>query len=1030
MKNQSGRSMIEMLGVLAIIGVLSLGGVAVFNAAMNRHTANNLTYDVMLMAESTVSGGTALEEMPFEAGTEYDNIRTLINEEGEIRVVVAAVAKDVCDILLSKGGNESFALEDVSENPLALCADRTDIVFAINSEVLNANYRGIPCQSSETCPAGQECYMGVCRTPSLNCPHGCQEGETCDEGKCCPTYDGLRATGQCLFIAPADSGCESFSLCAYPYECDTDTNTCVCANGTIADGQGGCRGCDYDCGGNPNLIPNSDCNGCVCTLNNCQEAYIDLASCECVNECPTEAPYVSDGTCVAECPEGLIPINNVCAECNLTDAQCAAATPVLDDVTCTCICDKDADVCAEDSSSPYFDAATCSCVNDPCLVIDPSWTATEPDVSRTYYLGNVASACEVNPAAGAFTLEQLQVGTTEDGTACYCDSGYYTYFENGCASDAKSCQECPGSYEYFNDNEFSALFSCQTGKWWYDEYTEDFVSCDSYSINYHESNSLSSCQYKWDFCDLSGTPMMMGRYCFSCDNPYVEYAMSTADTDLVNATCGWSGEDACVYAGYGEVGYTYSCAQVKADIEGYYGVFYADSDVCETVRYNDDEGCFGWDCTQCTSTYESGDEYCQYVGNTCGLDLQWSEDRGGCTLACNLSESSCTGDTPFFDEYNCECVATCPKGAEVCGDTWDTPILDMKTCQCVAECPEGTIRNDINYTCELCPLDDFGNQQAVIDNECVSCTMQAFGNDEDDCSSFNNQCGFNGGENTAFFIEEEGYCGTCELAMYQAIEVEDTYNYDEMDAICQGINNLCGTDLFLVSQESVYYCVSQEEVSTDASGGGLSDYYFPASSQENSCENLNNIFGVNYFCETYGSGQCGAGDGVFPCYPCTMSPPGPSEESCPLYAEACGNNLSAFDAEHHDCVEPVQCLADEWGFYHGPEGSGVENQAVCDALSEPCGEPYYICAAGEACMNCNNVSGCGWHSLTEEEGQRMIEECGFENDYIYYNDMLIDCSMGGFPATEEECTEFKQLCQEAYGKGDHYYYSADYCSGW
>ena len=1029
MKNQSGRSMIEMLGVLAIIGVLSLGGVAVFNAAMNRHTANNLTYDVMLMAESTVSGGTALEEMPFEAGTEYDNIRTLINEEGEIRVVVSSVGKDVCDILLSKGGNESFALENVSGNPLALCADRTDIVFAINSEVLNADYRGIPCQSKETCPAGQECYMGVCRTPSLNCPHGCQEGETCDEGKCCPTYDGLRATGECLYIASTDSGCETFSLCAYPYECDTEIDTCVCANGAIDDGQGGCRVCDYDCGQNPNLIPNSDCNGCVCTLDNCQQAYIDLASCECVNECPTEAPYVSDGTCVAECPQGLIQINNVCTECNLTDAQCAAKnaeTPVLDDATCTCICDKDADVCAEDSSSPYFDAATCSCVNDPCLVIDPSWTATEPDVSRTYYLGNVASACEVNPAAGAFTLEQLQVGTTEDGTACYCDSGYYTYFENGCASDAKSCQECPGSYEYFNDNEFSALFSCQTGKWWYDEYTEDFVSCDSYSINYHESNSLSSCQYKWDFCDLSGTPMMMGRYCFSCDNPYVEYAMSTADTDLVNATCGWSGEDACVYAGYGEVGYTYSCAQVKADIEGYYGVFYADSDVCETVRYNDDEGCFGWDCTQCTSTYESGDEYCQYVGNTCGLDLQWSEDRGGCTLACNLSESSCTGDTPFFDEYNCECVATCPKGPGVCND-WDTPILDMKTCQCVAECPEGTIRNDSDGTCELCPLDDFGNQQAVIDNECVSCTMQAFGNDEDDCSSFNNQCGFNGGENTAFFIEEEGLCTTCNVVNYDYIEVSGTF--ENIKATCDEINNLCGANLYPATQYGNFYCVPKNNISsnmTDPSG------IVPIAPLASACQNLSVEFGVNYFCETFGFDQCQGPENVATCYPCTLSPPGASEESCPLYAEACGNNFSAFDADQYACVEPVQCLADEWGFYYGPEGegSGVESQAVCDTLSEPCGEPYYICNAGDACMNCNNVSGCGWHSLTEEEGQRMIEECGFENDYIYYNDMLIDCSMGGFPATEEECTEFKQLCQEAYGKGDHYYYSADYCSGW
>ena len=48
MKNlQKGRSMIEMLGVLAIIGVLSIGGLAGYTMAMNRYRANTLTDYVM-----------------------------------------------------------------------------------------------------------------------------------------------------------------------------------------------------------------------------------------------------------------------------------------------------------------------------------------------------------------------------------------------------------------------------------------------------------------------------------------------------------------------------------------------------------------------------------------------------------------------------------------------------------------------------------------------------------------------------------------------------------------------------------------------------------------------------------------------------------------------------------------------------------------------------------------------------------------------------------------------------------------------
>ena len=41
-KLQQGRSMIEMLGVLAIIGVLSIGGLAGYTMAMNRHRANTI----------------------------------------------------------------------------------------------------------------------------------------------------------------------------------------------------------------------------------------------------------------------------------------------------------------------------------------------------------------------------------------------------------------------------------------------------------------------------------------------------------------------------------------------------------------------------------------------------------------------------------------------------------------------------------------------------------------------------------------------------------------------------------------------------------------------------------------------------------------------------------------------------------------------------------------------------------------------------------------------------------------------------
>ena len=47
--NESGRSMIEMLGVLAIIGVLSVGGIAGYSKAMNKFKTNKIADNVSMI---------------------------------------------------------------------------------------------------------------------------------------------------------------------------------------------------------------------------------------------------------------------------------------------------------------------------------------------------------------------------------------------------------------------------------------------------------------------------------------------------------------------------------------------------------------------------------------------------------------------------------------------------------------------------------------------------------------------------------------------------------------------------------------------------------------------------------------------------------------------------------------------------------------------------------------------------------------------------------------------------------------------
>ena len=71
--NQSGRSMVEMLGVLAIIGVLSAGGLAGYSKAMFKHKLNSTMDQItMLVTNIRTMYGTQGNYSGFTAGSAVD----------------------------------------------------------------------------------------------------------------------------------------------------------------------------------------------------------------------------------------------------------------------------------------------------------------------------------------------------------------------------------------------------------------------------------------------------------------------------------------------------------------------------------------------------------------------------------------------------------------------------------------------------------------------------------------------------------------------------------------------------------------------------------------------------------------------------------------------------------------------------------------------------------------------------------------------------------------------------------------------
>ena len=110
-KGERGRSMVEMLGVLAIIGVLSVGGLYGYGVAMKKHKANELLHQASMLA-ATVSaqieslGGDLPEKITDFGSTNYGTFSTSVTQTEDKKkfvLTIQDVDSAVCE-QLKKGG--------------------------------------------------------------------------------------------------------------------------------------------------------------------------------------------------------------------------------------------------------------------------------------------------------------------------------------------------------------------------------------------------------------------------------------------------------------------------------------------------------------------------------------------------------------------------------------------------------------------------------------------------------------------------------------------------------------------------------------------------------------------------------------------------------------------------------------------------------------------------------------------------------------------------------------------------------------
>ncbi|MBP5533907.1 MAG: type II secretion system protein [Alphaproteobacteria bacterium] len=285
MRNERGRSMLETLSVLAIIGILSVAALFGFSYVMNKNRANRAIQDASLIYGSVESTETEYPNwteysIAAESGFVFKVIRATGHGKLITYVQAIEVPEKICEHMLKmKGGKVVYY--DVYENgemalvQKASCAEFNNIGIAFDGSKGGVKPKDYGCQEDEywngsscaTCPAG-----AVCDGANANCG----EGKYVDnDGNCASCPDGL-------------TSCNG-----------TNAN---CGEGKYIDRNGNCA----DCPGS-NLV----CDG---KKFSCHEGYVFNGNIEELYGCCREQSEYWDGETCEFCPTGMT--------CNGTSADC------------------------------------------------------------------------------------------------------------------------------------------------------------------------------------------------------------------------------------------------------------------------------------------------------------------------------------------------------------------------------------------------------------------------------------------------------------------------------------------------------------------------------------------------------------------------------------------------------------------------------------------------------------------------------------------------------------------------------------
>jgi len=359
--NEHGRSMVEMLGVLAIIGILSIGGMAGYQYAYSSYQAGQIQ-DVIgkakLLATQNNRSSHVKEVRRFVENmlSRYkpaDTIPMVTHRDGKYIVDLFNISDSVCEKLQNR--RDIFNSMRIGMTPEACTTAEMNMQFTFDSIVIGGsgvNGSGDSYDNPiERCPDKQVWRQKEDGTYGCVCRHDYEYGEDCT--RCEPPRSWNQGNQSCQ--CPADKPIWEYGVC----KCIVDTDCQYSGTGFCCDDtEQVCRQCDEtDCDKTKGLTLAD--GRCVCSGRKewRQDEGDSEPNCKCPVNTPTEA---NPETC--ECPDGKDNVDedgDGMNECVISCPSDTGFTGLRNRTTGNCLCDTGAGYKAE--SETVGGVQTCVC---------------------------------------------------------------------------------------------------------------------------------------------------------------------------------------------------------------------------------------------------------------------------------------------------------------------------------------------------------------------------------------------------------------------------------------------------------------------------------------------------------------------------------------------------------------------------------------------------------------------------------------------------------------------------------------------